>query len=288
MGTHSIWVLEYSRSPVHPVSGVFYGAHNQGTMNLPFAYILIKSGDAVVLVDAGHDAADFGGQIANSIGVTGWTPPEIVLGECGIRPQDVTHVILTHAHFDHIGGLKFFPNAKIFIQKKELESWMWILAKGRRFRSLQAGLNPADILYLTQANIEGRLELVEGERENLVPGVHVYPAFDTHTAGSQYVVVETGGGDGKFVLSGDVIYTYSNLTGEDASDPCFVAPGLANGSQTRLIESAEEMLKIVGMDERRIVPMHEEQLSKIYPSRLTDRQLMLVEICVADGDVSRV
>lgn len=67
MGAHSIWVLEYSRSPIHPVSGVFYGAHNQGTMNLPFAYILIKSRDAVVLVDVGHDATDFGGgQIANS------------------------------------------------------------------------------------------------------------------------------------------------------------------------------------------------------------------------------
>lgn len=288
MGTHSIWVLEYSRSPVHPVSGVFYGAHNQGTMNLPFAYILIKSRDAVVLVDVGHDAADFGGKIANSIGVAGWTGPDIVLKECGVRPQDVTHVILTHAHFDHIGGLKFFPNAKIFIQKKELESWMWILAKGSRFRSLQAGLNPADILYLTQANIEGRLELVDGERENLLPGIHLYPAFDTHTAGSQYVVVQTGQGHDKIVLSGDVVYTYKNLNGGDANDPCFVPPGLANGSQTRLIESAEEMLGMVGNDERRIIPMHEEQLSKLYPSRVTERALTLVEVCLADGEHSRV
>ncbi|MBY3468683.1 N-acyl homoserine lactonase family protein [Rhizobium laguerreae] len=288
MGAHSIWVLEYSRSPVHPVSGVFYGAHNQGTMNLPFAYILVKSGDAVVLVDVGHDAADFGGQIANSIGVTGWTDPEVVLGECGVRPQDVTHVILTHAHFDHIGGLKFFPNAKIFIQKKELESWMWILAKGSRFRCLQAGLNPADILYLTQANIEGRLELVDGERENLLPGIHLYPAFDTHTAGSQYVVVQNGKGDDRIVLSGDVVYTYKNLSGGDDNDPCFVPPGLANGSQTRLIESAEEMLGMVGNDERRIIPVHEEQLSKLYPSRVTERALTLVEVCLADGERSRV
>ncbi|ACP24441.1 hypothetical protein NGR_c06480 [Sinorhizobium fredii NGR234] len=288
MGAHSVWVLEYARSPVHPVSGVYYGAHNQGTMNLPFAYILIRTADAVALVDVGHDANDFGGEIANSIGVTGWTPPEIVLGECGVRPEDVTHIFITHAHFDHIGGLKFFPNAKIFIQKKELESWMWILAKGRRFRSLLAGLNPADILYLTQANIEGRLELLEGPREDVLPGIHLYPAHDTHTAGSQYVVVQNRGSDDRLVLSGDVVYTYRNLTGDDQLDPCFVPPGLANGSQTKLIQAAEEMLGIVGNDERRIIPVHEEKLAQFYPSRLSDHGLRIVEICVADGEQSRV
>lgn len=288
MEKHSVWVLEYARSPVHPVSGVFYGAHNQGTMNLPFAYILIKSSTATALVDVGHDAGDFGGEIANSIGVTGWTHPNAVLAECGVRPEDITHVFLTHAHFDHIGGLKFFPNAKIFIQRKELESWMWILAKGRRFRSLRAGLNPADILHLIQANVDGRLELVDGARENVIPGIHLYPAHDTHTAGSQYVVVERGDTADRLVLSGDVIYTYKNLDGGDAEDPAFVPPGLANGSQTRMIEAAAEMLDLVGNDERRIIPVHEEKLGDFYPSRRTDKGLQIVEVCLADGETTRV
>lgn len=70
--------------------------------------------------------------------------------------------------------------------------------------------------------------------------------------------------------------------------PVSSPPGLANGSQTRLIESAEEMLGIVGNDELRIIPMHEEQLSKLYPSRVTDRALIIVEVCLADGERSRV
>ena len=61
MTDYSIWVLEYATSPRHPVSGVLYGRHNQGTMNLPFAYTLIKSRDTVAIVDVGYDARDFGG-----------------------------------------------------------------------------------------------------------------------------------------------------------------------------------------------------------------------------------
>ena len=287
MGKHSVWVLEYSRSPVHPVSGVFYGAHNQGTMNLPFSYVLIKTGEAVVLVDVGHDEGDFGGRIADSIGVTGWTHPSVVLAECGVSPEDVTHVILTHAHFDHVGGLKFFPNAQIYMQRKELESWMWILSKGPRFRSLQAGLNPADVLYLTQANIEGRLTLVDGAYSDVVPGVHLRPAYDTHTAGSQFVIIETAPGS-RLVLSGDVIYTYRNLVGDSLDDRQFIPPGLANGSQTRLIETAEEMLSIVDDNHLCVIPVHEEKLHEYYPSKKTARGLTIVEVALADGDTSQV
>ncbi|WP_114836279.1 N-acyl homoserine lactonase family protein (plasmid) [Agrobacterium tumefaciens] len=287
MSDPSIWVLEYARSPVHPVSAVFYGSHNQGTMNLPFSYVLIKSGDVVALVDVGYDESDFGGTIAQSIGVTHYTPPQKVLSECGVSPDQITHIFVTHGHFDHMGGLRFFKNAKVFIQKKELESWMWILAKGRRYRTLAAGLNPADVLHLAEINLEGRLTLVEGVLENAVPGIDLYPAFNTHTAGCQYVVVRSDKA-GKLVLSGDVIYTYKNLIGGDPSDPCLVPPGLANGSQTTLIECADEMLGHVDGNHGQIIPMHEERLGELFPSRTTGYGLKVVEVLLGANEQSRV
>ena len=289
MTDYSIWVLEYATSPRHPVSGVLYGRHNQGTMNLPFAYTLIKSRDSVAIVDVGYDAADFGGEIAASIGVVNWAGPREVLAECGITPDDVQHAFITHAHFDHMGGLNFFPNATFYIQEKELTSWVWAISKGRKFRFLMGGINPADVMRLVDLGVEGRLVSVNGYRANVIPGIDLVPAFDTHTAGSQYIVVSSGDSSEQvWVLSGDVVYTYANLQGEDAADPHFVPPGLATGSQTNLILAAEEMIERAGGELRRIVPVHEERLKENFPSRISDRGLRITEIALAKGETSRV
>jgi glyoxylase-like metal-dependent hydrolase (beta-lactamase superfamily II) len=289
MSGYSIWVLEYATSPKHPVSGVLYGRHNQGTMNLPFAYVLIKGRDTVAIVDVGYNATDFGGEIARSIGVQNWVEPRDVLSECDVSPDDIQHAFITHAHFDHMGGLDFFPNATFYIQEKELASWVWAMSKGRQFRFLMGGINPADILRLVDLGVQGRLVSIDGYRQNIIPGIDLVPAFDTHTAGSQYVVVRSGDGSEEvWVLSGDVVYTYANLQGEDPSDPCFVPPGLATGSQTNLILAAADMMERAGGELRRVVPVHEERLKENFPSRVSDRGLRITEIALAKGETSRV
>ena len=41
---------------------------------------------------------------------------------CGaVDTADVTTVFITHAHFDHMGGLDLFPNAMFYIQKREID-----------------------------------------------------------------------------------------------------------------------------------------------------------------------
>jgi glyoxylase-like metal-dependent hydrolase (beta-lactamase superfamily II) len=79
---------------------------------------LIKSGGNTILVDAGYGRED--------------NPRSRLLeklAEAKVRPEAVTHVLLTHLHGDHVGGLAWkgkaaFPNATVLVSAEEKAYWL--------------------------------------------------------------------------------------------------------------------------------------------------------------------
>lgn len=105
----------------------------------------------------------------------------------GIKPEDVTDVILTHLHFDHAGGsttiengkiAPTFPHARYYIQKDHLQ---W--AKSPTEKDT-ASFIPDDYEPLIT---DGLLETLDGEGE-IYPGIHVKPFFG-HTRAMQVVTI---------------------------------------------------------------------------------------------------
>lgn len=291
MADYSIWVLEYAAVEKFPLSVMLYGPQHQGTRKLPYAYALLKGNGETILVDTGYDHVAYGKELADSYGVSNYHPPSEVLRECGVSPEDITTVFITHAHFDHMGAIDKFPNAKFYVQKREIDKWVWALALGDEFRFLTGGGDPADIVKAVDAAKEGRLVYVDGDLEDVLPGIDLHLAADTHTYGSMYVTVRNDGARDSadtWVFAGDLIYTYDNLTGLDPDAPQIVPIGLAVGSQSNLIFSSVEMLKEVGGEHRRVIPIHEDRLHTMFPSRLTDAGLQVVEIALGEGEASRV
>ena len=43
-----------------------------------------------------------------------------VLARAGVAPEEVEHVVVSHLHYDHAGGLRFFPHATVWVQAAEL------------------------------------------------------------------------------------------------------------------------------------------------------------------------
>jgi len=214
-----------------------------------------------------------------------------VLGEIGIRPQDVATIFITHAHFDHMGNIEDFPNATFYLQERELSKWVWTMSLHRRFRWLMLGIDPADILRAVDLARQGRLVCVDGDRENVLPGIDLHAAFDTHTWGSMYVTVRNdlaANSQNSWVFCGDLAYTQENLRGHDPADPEYIPVGLATGSQFNLIMTAEAMVASVGGDITRVVPPHEERLKDLFPSRITGNGLRITELALAPGDRSQV
>jgi hypothetical protein len=98
--------------------------------------------------------------------------------------------------------------------------------------------------------------------------------------------------DDSWVLAGDLVYVFENIKGSgaavDAGEDIYTPVGLAVGSQTNLVLATEEMMKQVDYDAKRVIPIHEERLKDAFPSRTTSEGLRITEICLADGESSKV
>jgi len=291
MSAYSVWVLEFANVPNYPLSGLVYGAHNQGHRRLPYCYIVIKGKGHIAMVDVGYDHKEYGKTLANLYGVRDWLAPAVVLKECGITPEDVTTIFLTHSHFDHMGNTQAFPNATFYIQERELSKWVWTMSLERRFRWLMLGIDPADIMRVVDLARQGRLVCVDGDRENVLPGIDLHAAFDTHTWGSMYVRLRndlTPNSKDNWVFAGDLVYMHENLRGSDPNDPEYVPIGFAMGSQFNLVMATEAMVKGVDGDIKRVIPPHEERLKELFPTRITESGVRITELALSDGAESRV
>ena len=101
-------------------------------------------------------------------------------------------VVNTHLHFDHCGGNHLFTGKPIYVQRRELED-----ARSKDDYTIREWVDVPGVQYVP---VDGELELL--------PGVRLLPA-PGHTAGSQVVVVETGGRP--IVICGDTAVWFGEL-----------------------------------------------------------------------------
>ena len=182
-------------------------AQNRIRLNLTCP-LIIKGRDAI-LVDCGigNRLSDVERKIFSH--GEGWLPDH--LRAMGMELGDITHVILSHLHFDHCGGLirksesgrvmPAFPKAKLILQKGELETARD--SSNERLRAAYRHMH--EILAPTEASIEA----VEGDVE-VIPGVTA-SVTGGHTYDHQAVIVRDGGD--AFVHLGDIVPTRSHLRG---------------------------------------------------------------------------
>ncbi len=174
-------------------------------MRMDYFFWVLRGAGRTILVDCG-----FNERSGARRGRTMLCPPVTALRRLGIDPADITVLILTHAHYDHIGNLDQFPAAEVLMAAAEFDFWTGPLGDRPLFAT---SAEADDIAALRRARTDGRLTLLaQGSGAparpaayTVAPGVCVLEVGG-HTPGQ--LIVLAGTADGEVVLASDALHYY--------------------------------------------------------------------------------
>ena len=248
---YEIYALKYFGLRSVPVSELALGAPAKDTMNMFFMYWLIRGNNGKnILVDAGF-LNDL--DIFKELNTSFYIRPDSVLQELNIKPGEITDIILTHPHWDHIDGLSLFPLAHVWIQK---EDYNYFVGQAWQKEGRHQGFYKRDVDSLVSLNIAGKLTLVDGDDREIIPGIKVYTG-SRHTFNSQYVLVKTG--TDKVILASDNIWIYYNL------DHLTSSPYPKGTFDTAAYVRSMQRMKTQTSDIRYIIPGHDPAVFSRFP-----------------------
>lgn len=174
-------------------------AEPDAPIDMDYFVWVVRNENRTVLVDTGFSRP--GGEARNRSTLLDL---EEAYRGLGIDPAESPLVILTHAHYDHIGNLALFPGSSVIVSAAELAFWTGHEADHHQF---QHSVEAAEIETLSRAVQEGRVTTISGSY-TAAPGIELIEVGG-HTPGQLVVKVQTS--DGPALLASDAIHYYEEF-----------------------------------------------------------------------------
>ena len=242
---YDVYAIRIAVLKNQPVATLLAGADDARHIDSAIMLWLLKGPEGRnVLVDAGFQRES----ILQRLKLSGFVMPNVALMQAGVKAEDITDIILTHVHWDHVDGVSLFPNARIWMQRREYDTYI-----DRYGNARNAAIDGPDALMLEELHRRGRMTMVDGDAKEIIPGIRVYIG-GKHTVQSQFVGVHTVAGT--VVIASDDAYLYENLEKHIAI------------AQTRDAASnlwAQERMRKIASSPRLVVPGHDPAVFERFP-----------------------
>jgi glyoxylase-like metal-dependent hydrolase (beta-lactamase superfamily II) len=246
---YTIHAVRYATIPQFALSSLIPGSPADQRLDIAMVVWVIRGDGKTILFDAGFHRPRWIEQFK----VTEFMRPDSALSQMGIAPETVTDVIVSHAHWDHMGGIDLFPNATVWIQKQE---YQYYLGEAFQQGGRRGGIDTEDLQALLRKNTGGKLKLIEGDSVEIIPGIRVYTGA-RHTYASQYISID---GAQPWVLASDNAYLFRNIEGRQASAT------FTNADRDANLAAIDRMIRLAGARER-VIPGHDPEQFKRFPTQ---------------------
>jgi glyoxylase-like metal-dependent hydrolase (beta-lactamase superfamily II) len=222
-------------------------------IQMDYFFWVARSTDRTVLIDCG-----FNDTSGARRGRTMLCPPVTALRRLGIEPDDISLLLLTHAHYDHIGNVDEFPAAELVMSAREYEFWTGPLASRPLFAT---SAETGDIEALTRARAAGRLRLLPGAtpggaptRQGVAAGIDVLDVGG-HTPGQLVVLVRSGRDE--VVIASDALHYYDEMRLDRPFTHVADLPAMYQGF--------ELLRNLTDRDARLLVAGHDPEVMRRFP-----------------------
>lgn len=243
--TWQVHALKYAdRNSRTRADSFIFDDNHDAPHDMDYFIWVLQRGDQTILVDTGYDAKEAARRQRSVI-----REPGAALAEIGIRPEDITTIIVTHLHYDHAGGLEQFPNATIHLQAAEMA---YATGPCMCHDVLRMPFTAGHVCEAIKRVYSGRCVFHDGDGE-IAEGVTVH-CIGGHSRGLQVVRVQTEAG--WLCLASDATHYYENVFERKPFPIVVDTEDMLNGfARLEKLASKREL----------IIPGHDPLVTQLFP-----------------------